>query len=390
MPSPHTELPIIRLKLEVQGRHPRFFRKQIQKPEHPLPPGSLVRVIDRTGRPIGFGFYNSRATSALRLISRGKKLAADWLEQRLATAIDLREKLLRLPRDTDGYRLVHAEGDGLPGLVIDKLGPALVAQLSSRGLEQRIEEIGSFLLQRYPGAQLLLSIDPSDRAREGLSHPGSGPGQPIELSEHGLRYQVVPGGAHKTGFFCDQRDNRLAIRAYAKGRRVLDLCCNAGGFAMQAARAGAKSILAVDLDEEAVARTRSNARRNKLKLDVRQADAFDILRGLKKGEHDLLILDPPKWVQQKSEIERGLARYRDLNREAFKKCEEGAIVVSCSCSGLVDEGGFIRTVREAAAQARRDVQILSLRGAGPDHPIALEVPESRYLKVLTMRVGASG
>jgi 23S rRNA (cytosine1962-C5)-methyltransferase len=250
-----------------------------------------------------------------------------------------------------------------------------------------MEEIGELFKRRYKDAHLVLSIDPEDRKREGITHPDSGAGRPTRVREHGLEYEVIPGGAHKTGFFCDQRDNRAAVGAAAKGRSVLDLCCNAGGFAMSAARAGARSVVAIDLDEDAVERTRANFKRNGLHADIRQDDAFDALRAARRGDYDLMILDPPKWVRSKDELETGLARYRDLNREALRKCEPGALIWTCSCSGLVDEGLFVRTVREAAAQARRDVQILSLRGAGPDHPIAIEVPESRYLKVLQLRVG---
>ena len=211
---------------------------------------------------------------------------------------------------------------------------------------------------------------------------------PVEtvVREHGVRYQVRAGTGHKTGFFADQRDNRLTVRMLARNRDVLDLCCNSGGFAMNAAKGGAVKVLAGDLDEAMVDQTRANAQANKLAFDCVHGDAFDMLREAKAGRHDLIVLDPPKWVANKNELDQGLQRYADLNRLGIEKVARGGVVVTCSCSGSVSEERFVRMLREAAAAARRDVRVTALRSAGGDHPFALECPETRYLKVAFLQV----
>ena len=176
------------------------------------------------------------------------------------------------------------------------------------------------------------------------------------------------------------------MRSLAKGRTVLDLCCHAGGFAIQAALGGAKSVIAIDLDEEAVTQAAANAKTNRARVDVRHGDAFDTLRETKAGAYDLIVLDPPKWVLGKTGIIPGLPKYRDLNRLAFEKLAPGSLLVTCSCSGAVSEDLFLLMLKEAAAQAGRDARVLMLRGAGPDHPVALECPETRYLKVAVLAV----
>jgi 23S rRNA (cytosine1962-C5)-methyltransferase len=379
-------IPELRLKIRVHGRHPWFFRKMIERPDPPIAAGSAVRVVDRERTPVGIGFYNPRTELALRMLARDPDAAPEpLLLARLAAAIELRDGLLELPRATDAYRLVHAEGDGISGLVLDRLGDAIVAQVSALAVMQRIEGIGEALLRWRPGAQLVLTADDEAVKREGFERPPRPRAAPVAIQEHGIRYEVVPGGGHKTGFFADQRDNRLLVGALARGRRVLDLCCNAGGFALHAARGGARRVLAVDLDEESVARTRANAARNAQRIDVRQADLFDLLRDAKPGEHDLIVLDPPKWVGGKAELEGGMRRYFDANRLLFEKLAPGGIAVTCSCSGAVSEERFVATLRSAAAAAGRDARILHRRGAGPDHPVALECPETSYLKCVVLQ-----
>ena len=206
------------------------------------------------------------------------------------------------------------------------------------------------------------------------------------VREHGLTYAVEAGTGHKTGFFADQRDNRWLVRQLSKGRSVLDLCCNSGGFAMNAVLGGAAKVTAADLDEAMVAQTQHNASANKLRLQAIHGDAFDLLRDAEPGAHDLIVLDPPKWVHHKEELEEGLQRYADLNRLAFQKVDRGGLVVTCSCSGSVSEDSFLRMLRDAAAAARRDARVLYVRGAGADHPVAIECPETRYLKVAVLQV----
>ncbi|MCA8967772.1 MAG: class I SAM-dependent methyltransferase, partial [Planctomycetes bacterium] len=249
------------------GRHPWFYRKMIGKPETPLPAGTPAKVRDRDGRLVGTGFYNPRAELALRMFSDGvvEDAKAHFVEA-LRLAVQLREQTLGLPKITDAYRLIHAEGDGFPGLVLDRLGNAIVAQVASLGMKEQLEPLGEWLLRHYQNSRLVLLQDKDWTEREGMDKlPRPNP-VATTVHEHGVRYAVQAGTGHKTGFFADQRDNRLLVRTLAKGRSVLDLCCNSGGFAMNAVLGGARSVLAGDLDEAMVEATLANAKTNKLRL----------------------------------------------------------------------------------------------------------------------------
>jgi 23S rRNA (cytosine1962-C5)-methyltransferase len=380
-------LPRVDLKVRVHGRHPWFYRKMVARPAAPLPAGSAVHVRDKTGAPVGTGFYNARTELALRLLTREAVDDVDAvLRARLDQAQALREDVLRLPAVTDAYRLVHSEGDGFPGLVLDRLGGAIVAQVFSLCMMQRIEPIGEHLLERAPGTRLVLTADPDAARREGFERPPPSAPREAEISEHGVRFVVRPGHGHKTGFFADQRDMRQLVRGLARGRSVLDLFCNSGGFALAAMRGGARRALAVDLDEEAVAQVRVNAQRNALRVDAAHGDAFDVLREVAAGAHDLIVLDPPKWARGRGEVEDALRRYADLNRLALEKTRPGAVLLTCSCSGAVSEARFLRVIEDAAAAAGRDARALGVFGAGPDHPVAIECPETRYLKAVLLHV----
>ncbi|MHC5065303.1 MAG: class I SAM-dependent rRNA methyltransferase [Planctomycetota bacterium] len=253
-------------------------------------------------------------------------------------------------------------------------------------MQQRLEALGEFLLERYPGSRLVLTVDETARKLEAMQKAPPPEERSEVIREHGINYEVRPGLGHKTGFFADQRDHRLMIAGLAKSRRVLDLCCNSGGFALNAAKAGAKSVLAIDLDERSVDQVRANLKRNRLKGEVLHGDAFEYLRGCKTGKFDLLILDPPRWAAHKGEVEQASRRYRDLNQLAFAASEPGTLILSCSCSGPLSEDRFLSILRQAAARAGRNLRIRYLGGAAPDHPVALECPETRYLKVLLLEV----
>lgn len=386
-PEAAAKLPELRLKIRVHGRHPWFYRKMVQKPERPLPAGSAVKVRDRDGHLVGTGFYNPRAELALRMFA--DCAVADvpgHFVQALRQAAALREDVLQLPKTTDSYRLVHAEADGFPGLVLDKLGGAFVAQVASLGMLQQLEPLGEWLLRKHPDSRLVLLQDKDWAEREGMEKLPKPAPVVTTVREHGLHYAVEAGAGHKTGFFADQRDNRWLVRQLARGRAVLDLCCNSGGFALNAVAGGAAKVVAADLDEVMVEQTKQNAARNQLRLTAVHGDAFDLLREAQPGAHDLIVLDPPKWVHHKEELEEGLRRYADLNRLGLEKVARGGLVVTCSCSGSVSEDQFLRMLRDAAAMARRDARVLHLRGAGADHPVALECPETRYLKVAVLQV----
>lgn len=379
--------PSVQLQVRVRGRHPWFYRKMVRKPDKPIAAGSVVHVRDKDRRLIGSGFYNARTDLALRLFSSDAvEDARTHFVQALDQALRLREHTLALGDKTNAWRVIHSEADGFPGLILDRLGDAYVAQVAVLGTFLQMEPLGERLLELHPRCRLLLMQDPDAAEREGMERIAPPRPVSVEVHEHGLRYAVEAGGGHKTGFFADQRDNRLLLRTLAAGRTTLDLCCNSGGFALNAMAGGAKSVLAADLDEEMVEQTKGNAARNKLRLQVEHADAFDLLRDVPEGRFDLIVLDPPKWVRSRDDLEAGLQRYRDLNRLALQKVKRDGIIVTCSCSGSVDEHVFLRMLDEAGAQAGRSARVLALRGAGPDHPIALDCPQTRYLKVAFLQV----
>lgn len=360
----------------------------IRKPDRPIAAGSPVFVRDRNGKPVGTGYYNPRTDLALRMLGRGASIKDPeaYLLELLDDACTLREERLNLPAVTNGYRLVHAEGDGFPGLILDRLGDTIVAQVFSLCMMKSIESIGEHLLRRYPKSRLALTVDADAASKEGIDKLPPARPHPTRVTEHGIHYTVYPGTGHKTGFFADQRESRRRVGELARGRHVLDLFCNSGGFAMNAAVGEAKSVAAMDLDEETVAHARANAESNRLKIDFRHGDAFDALRDLRPGAFDLIVLDPPKWVRGKAELESGLARYRDINRLGFEKLSRGGILVTNSCSGAVTPGRFHAMLAEAAAKAGKDARILHAGGAGPDHPVALECPETRYLETVILEV----
>jgi 23S rRNA (cytosine1962-C5)-methyltransferase len=209
------------------------------------------------------------------------------------------------------------------------------------------------------------------------------------VSEHGVRFRVAPGSKHKTGFFADQRDNRRTLASYCAGKRVLDLCCNSGGFAVYAKALGkAEEVVGVDLDETALALARQNAALNQVRLRFVQADLFPWLRdAIGNGERfDVVVLDPAKQTRDREEVDVALKRYLDMNRLALQVVSPGGIFLSCSCTGLIGEADFLEMLRRAAWQAGRTVQVVKIAGAGPDHPFYLHAQEGRYLKAVFCRV----
>lgn len=377
---------MIRLRIRRASDHPWIFRKMVRR-EEGVAPGSFVEIRDREGAPAGFGLYNPRSEIALRVVgapSDPPDLGA-ILAARLREAIALRHGLLRLPDRTDAYRILHAEGDALSGLVVDRLGPALVVEPYSLGWALHREAVEGTLRAAFPGAEIRWRCDRAAAAREGIRLPPAPPARPVEIREGALRFRVRPGEGHKTGFFLDQRETRAWVAAHARGLRVLDAFCYTGAFALSALGGGAAAATGVDLDEEAVALAEANARRNGLAAAFVKADVFEFLR-TREETWDLAVLDPSKQARVRDEVPRALRAYRDMASLATRRVRRGGVVVACSCSGLVRAEAFLGAVREGAAAAGRGLQILACQGAAPDHPVLSACPESAYLKVLIARV----
>jgi 23S rRNA (cytosine1962-C5)-methyltransferase len=290
---------------------------------------------------------------------------------------------------TDAYRLVHSEGDGLSGLVVDRFGSTLVMEFFAAGMYRFRSVVQDVLAKNYPESQFYWFAEEHVQKQESFDCRAPEPPPPGVITEHGLRFRVSPGSKHKTGFFLDQRDNRRTLADFCAGRRVLDLCCNTGGFAVYAKALGqADEVVGVDLDEQAIALAKQNANLNQTRIRFLQADIFSWLRDVSaNGEQfDVVVLDPSKQTRDREELGYALKRYLDMNRLALQVVAPGGILLTCSCTGLVSEVEFLETLRRAAWQAKRTLQILSTRGAGPDHPFLVHVPEGRYLKAVFCRV----
>lgn len=383
--------PVVRLSSDELHRGPWVYSRQIQPPAWDAPPdGALVAVHDRSDRFVGHALWNGASDVALRFLSRGRKTdldrPRDFLEAKLRDADRLRRKTLDLPSRTEAYRLAHAEGDDLPGLIVDKLGGVLVCEHHARGFWELRGEVEAALNALHPDLPVLHRVPRSARGPEGFE-PAAGEEArhpELELEEEGLTYVVHPGEGHKTGWFCDQRDNRVRVGALARGRRVLDLCCNQGGFGLQAARAGARDVLGVDLDEVVLERAARSAERNRLPVRFAHADAFDVLRDTVsqpvQARPDLVVLDPHKIVRGRSGLEAGRKKYGDLNALALEAVQPGGLLATFSCSGALDLAAFLGIVFGAARRADQEVRLLATLEASPDHPQRPDWPRSRYLK----------
>ncbi|KAF0244627.1 MAG: hypothetical protein FD180_2353 [Planctomycetota bacterium] len=355
----------------------------VEYADRSVEPGTLVDVEDRTGAFAGTGFYNPDSEITIRLLSTRREESDDFIDERLRTAVALRHDLLKLPEVTEAYRAAHAEGDGLTGLILDRFGPVLVAQLWSRGWFVRREALRASLKKVFPNASVRFVADDRAMENEGFEMPDEPPPGPVVIAEHGAQFRVNFTTGHKTGFFCDQRDNRRAVAAMSAGKTVLDLCCYTGGFAVHAAKSGAKKVVGVDLDEDALETAKRNAKLNKVAVEWKHGDVFDILRALPRpSEFDLVILDPAKLARNKLELGKARRAYYDMNRLAFGAVAKGGVLVTCSCSGLVPEAEFLEIVREAARSAEREYRVFRIAGAAPDHPVSTLYPEGRYLKAV--------
>ncbi len=383
-------LPVVRLKIERRSSHPWIFQKMVDRPAMRLPPGSVVDILDRAGAWVGRGFYNGHSRIALRVLTAkaGEEIDEAFFARKLDQAIALRRDWLKLDAVADAYRLVHAEGDGLSGLVVDRFANTVVMEFFAAGMYRFRDAIQTVLAGHFPGCRFYHFADEHVQKQESFDCRPPEPPPPEVITEHGVRFRVAPGGKHKTGFFLDQRDNRQFLSTMCAGRRVLDLCCNSGGFAVYAKVRGAEEVTGVDLDEQALTLARQNAGLNSVRVRWVQSDLFPWLRDMiAQGQRwDVVVLDPAKQTRDREEVETALRRYTDMNRLAMQAVADGGLFLTCSCTGLVSEYDFLDSVRRAAWQAGREMQIIRISGAGGDHPHLAHVQEGRYLKVVLGRV----
>lgn len=383
-------LPIPWVKLKSASSGHQVYKRMLGTVDAKARPGDLVAVYDKSGAPYGVALYNPRSLIALRLLTRGVgQFDSDaFFAERVGAAIDFRQKTLGLDATTNAYRIAHDNGDGLPGLVIDRYNEFVVLEFYSLGMYHQAARIERALAARIPGARFVRRASSHTQTMEGFKI-SPGPAGSTRVRENGVSFNVEPSAGHKTGFFCDQRDNRLAAAAFAKGRDVLDVCSYTGGFGIYAQKiGGAASTTAVELDPEAITLLKKNADLNQVRIDTVCADAFPYLRqaGANARRWGLVILDPYKLIANKETWHLGKQKYIDLNRLAMSIIEPGGILVTCSCSGMLGWEEFSQFVRTAAGSAGRRVQIFRKSGAGSDHLFAADHPEGEYLKVLWCRV----
>ncbi len=388
-----SDLPVVRLKSERKYVHPLIFQKMVERPSGRLIAGELVEVRSVDDEFVGRGMLNMQAPMAVRLLTEKESETVDahFIAERIATAVQLRQQICKLDDVTDAYRVIHAEGDGLSGLIVDRFGSELVVQFYAAGMWRIQDWIFDALLTQFPEAKVFAFADDNAQKQEGFDCPPGKAPKPITITEHGVKFHVPIGGKHKTGFFCDQRDNRRRwgeLIAATKSESMLDLCCNSGGFAVYSGVNGATEITAVDLDEEAVEFAGKNLRLNNIKAKVTQADIFPWLREaqLAGKTWDAVVLDPAKLTRSRDEVIDALKKYLDMNKLAMSVVKPGGLFLTCSCTGVVSEEQFLDMLRRAAFYAGRELQILEVRGAGADHPWLAQVNESRYLKAIFCRV----
>lgn len=365
--------------------HPWIYRADVTQAE--AQPGDRVVVRGTRGRTLGHAFFSDRSQIALRMLSYGDEPADDDLiRRRLAAAVAFRQTL---GIDGSAYRLVHAEGDLLPSIVVDKYGDHLVVQALSQGTDRLLPVIVAWLQEHLQPAGILARNDARARLLEGLEQrvdllAGEVPPS-VTIQQSGIEYDVDLWHGQKTGLFLDQRENREAARTYAHGR-LLDAFSYHGGFALTLAGRCA-SARAIDISEDAVTHLQANALRNGLTIETTVGNVFDELRGLERlGERfDTIVLDPPAFAKTKASIPKATAGYKEINLRALKLLAPGGVLVTCSCSYHVNEGAFAQILYEAAIDAQAHVTVVEKRMQGRDHPVLLGAPETYYLKCLMLR-----
>ena len=366
--------------------HPWIYRSDVA--EEPDKTPGIVPVTDRKGRFLGKALYSPSSEIRLRLLTRtDETIDAEWWARRIGAAAERRKNIT-----ATAWRAVHAEGDGLPSLIVDKYGPWVVAQLLSAGLETARDAILEGIRATLAPEGILLRNDAAVRRHEGLPSEvvlafGQVP-EVVEVVEDGVKYLAAPWAGQKTGAFLDQRENRALVTQHTgAGGRALDLFTYHGSFALHLARI-AKEVVAVDQSTEALARGAENAGLNGLRnIEWREANAFDLLRELerRKERFDTIVLDPPAFAKAKASVPRAVAGYKEINLRAMKILAEGGVLFTSSCSYHVTRDVFNAMLADAARDSGRRIELVAVTGASADHPELLNVPETGYLKGSLLR-----
>jgi len=397
--EPSSEITLINLK---RGRakpfwhgNPLVYSGAIHSVDGHPQAGSIVIVNDDQGQPVGWGIFNPHSQYRVRLLAfAGEAIFHDrallpLLTERLQAARNLRRTFGLPSSETNAYRLLNSEGDRTTGLTVDMYGLVAVVASSALWTELYRREVEAAIAKVLASQRIIWhpmtgplqrdSWQPSARGVIGKTHLG------VQIQELGITYKVMLGRGQKTGFYCDQRDNRKLIRELSRGRQVLDIFCYTGGFALNAAKGGAQKVAGVDTSKAAIELAQENARLNDLQdIQFQRGDALSVLH--QERQVDLIILDPPKLAPSRRELAHALRHYQRLNREALRLLKPGGLLFTCSCSAALKLEAFRDILREAAHQAERTITILKVTSAGPDHPVHPAFPEGHYLTCLLIAV----
>lgn len=381
----------------LRAGHPWVFRKALEAVPR-IPAGSVVDLTEG-GKFVARGYFDPHSAISVRVLTRDPRqnIDADFFARRVGEALAERKALIDLT-DTDSFRLIHGEGDGLPGVIVDLYGRHAVLKLYSAGLTPYRHLIVEAVKKAVPGLEGIIGRDEVGRDdADDEEGQGSGKmlfGKPapdlLSIRERGATFLVDAYRGQKTGFFLDQRENRYLIRRLAKGRDVLNCFSFSGGFSVNAALGGANSVFSVDLDPDAIALARENFTRNGLaaeKYDFLAADVFKIIQSFKEEGRtfDLIILDPPAFAKSQRAVQAAIDGYASLNRQALGILRPGGLLATASCSARVTPGDFMGAVREAAYKAGTDLALVEERYQPPDHPVRLQFPEGKYLKFYVLQ-----
>lgn len=394
-----------RAELAARGGHPWIYGSEIKDMDEGIAPGDMVKVLSSKGKFVGTGFYNPHSKITIRIFSTNANDRFDeaFWKRRAAYAVDYRLQVMR-KEDYDCCRLVFGEADQLPGMTVDRFGDVLSVQVLSLGMEKRkhlfLDGLIEVLRERnLPVSCIYERNDVKIRELEGMEQykgfyhsPLLSPEEEktlVDIVENGIRYTVDVENGQKTGFFLDQKFNRLAAASIARERHVLDCFTHTGAFALNAAKGGAASVTALDISEEAVHMAAHNGIINGLPIQAVRADVFDFLTELdrtKNHEYDYIILDPPAFTKSGRTVHEAFRGYKEINYRAMKILPRGGYLATCSCSHFMGEELFVKMVKEAARDAGVTLRQIEFRQQAPDHPILMTVPETYYLKFFLFQI----
>jgi 23S rRNA (cytosine1962-C5)-methyltransferase len=371
----------------ITGGHPWVFSNEILEIQGSPAIGDLIEVFSAGGSSLGIGYYNPHSLIAVRLLAKKPiEIDAEFFRERIQQGMELRDRLYPEPV----YRMIHGESDFLPGLVIDRFNSTFSIQTYSYGMDKHIPVICDILEELFHPSAIVERNESPLRLLEQLPQKkGILRGQPLleTITEHGVSFSIDALDGQKTGFFLDQRENRIAARRFCSGARVLDCFCNEGGFALHAAAAGADTVSGVDISAHAINQAQINAQRNGLaRVTFEKNDVFDYLKRTPPSSYDVVILDPPSFTKNRKTLPVAKKGYRSLHRNAMQTLKRGGILITASCSHHLEAEVFLELIDDSARELSREVQVLDWRGAAPDHPVLPSVPETRYLVCGFLRV----